>query len=68
VLSPHVFQFADCVASILVDGFGIFLQNARCGVADHLSDKEIGHSRGAHATSARVPKIVDNKKIQSGIA
>jgi len=38
VLSPHMFQLAYCIASILVNSFGIFLQNARRGMTDHLRD------------------------------
>ena len=43
VSRKHVLQLANRVAPVLVNGFGIFLQDAGRGMADHLGGGEIGH-------------------------
>ena len=67
MFSPHFFKLADRIATILVNGFGIFLQNSRCGVADHLSDEEVSHSSGAQATGKGVAEIVEPEVIQTSV-
>jgi len=53
MFSLHLLKFAYRVASIVVNGLGISLQNARGGVADHLSNEEVRDFSGAQATSVR---------------
>ena len=64
----EILKLADCIALVLVNCLGIFLQDAWGGMSDHLSDKEIGHPSGTQATGARMAEIIDNKEIHSGIA
>ena len=65
--SPHFLEFADRITAVLVNGFGVFLQNARSGMADHLRDEEIGYAGRAQTTCVRVTKTVQPKIFQSCI-
>ena len=39
VLSTHVFKLANCIATVLINGSGVFLQNPRSLISDYLADE-----------------------------
>jgi hypothetical protein len=65
MLSPHVLQLADCIAPVLVNGFGVFLEDARRGMAAHLGYKEIGYPCSAQATGECMAQIVNPEVFNS---
>jgi hypothetical protein len=62
---PHGFQLMYCVAPMLINRFGIGLDDSGAGVPDHLRNKQIRHACSIQSAGERVSQVVNPEVSQS---